>query len=94
MCSIFSSLCSCLVRRSRIDQSKGKGSVSYPIDGGSFLNLVLFDFEQETWEHEKWVIPADPEVLRSMFSKWGDKSQALVEVGAPSRKSTALSLTP
>ncbi|KAL9063806.1 MAG: hypothetical protein Q9161_009267 [Pseudevernia consocians] len=59
---------------------RGKASISYPIDGGSLLNVVIFDFEQETWEHEKWVVPADPEVLRSMFSEWGDRSRALVEL--------------
>ena len=91
---MITSLCRCSVKRSSIDQSKGKASISYPIDGGSLLNVVLFDFEQETWKHEKWVVPADPEVLRSMFSEWGDRSRALVEVSMPSRPSTALSLTP
>lgn len=34
-------------------ESKGKASLSYPIDGGSLLNVVIFDFEQEAWEYEK-----------------------------------------
>ena len=59
------------------------GSISYPIDGGSILNIVIFDFAVETWEHEKWVIPADPETLRSKFSTWGASSRALVEVSLP-----------
>ncbi|CAF9942352.1 hypothetical protein IMSHALPRED_003632 [Imshaugia aleurites] len=59
---------------------RGKASLSYPIEGGSTLNLVLFDFEQETWEHDKWVLPADPEVLRSKFSTWGASSRGLVEL--------------
>ncbi|CAF9924864.1 MAG: hypothetical protein ALECFALPRED_002851 [Alectoria fallacina] len=59
---------------------RGKASLSYPTDGGHLLNVVLFDFEQETWEHEKWVLPADPEALRRMFSTWGASSRALVEL--------------
>lgn len=59
---------------------RGRASLSYPIDGGSLLNVVIFDFEQESWEHEKWVLPADPEALRRMFSTWGASSRALVEL--------------
>ena len=76
---IYISIC-CLRDDCRSDESKGKASLSYPIDGGSTLNVVLFDFEQETWEHDKWVLPADPEVLRSKFSTWGASSRGLVEV--------------
>lgn len=54
--------------------------LSYPIDGGSIVNIVLLDFEYDTWEHDKWVLPADPEVVRSMFSTWGAKAQGLVDV--------------
>lgn len=59
---------------------RGKASFSYPIDHGTLLNVVFFNLEQETWEHEKWVLPADPEALRSMFSTWGASSRALVEL--------------
>ena len=75
-----------VVERAKTDKSKGKASLSYPTDGGHLLNVVLFDFEQETWEHEKWVLPADPEALRRMFSTWGASSRALVEVSQPSTK--------
>ncbi|CAD6591824.1 MAG: hypothetical protein ASARMPREDX12_005454 [Alectoria sarmentosa] len=69
-----------VVEKAKTDKSKGKASLSYPIDSGHLLNVVLFDFEQETWEHEKWVLPADPEALRRMFSTWGASSRALVEL--------------
>ncbi|KAL8830418.1 MAG: hypothetical protein Q9191_001447 [Dirinaria sp. TL-2023a] len=59
---------------------RGKGLMSYPIDGGSILNIVIIDFEHDTWEHENWVLPADPEAVRNMFSTWGGKAQGLVEL--------------
>lgn len=75
-------------------ESKGRASLSYPIDGGSLLNVVIFDFEQESWEHEKWVLPADPEALRRMFSTWGASSRALVEASVPRTKPAAFSFFP
>ncbi len=82
-----------VLKKDNADRSKGKATLSYPIDGGSLLNVVIFDFEQqETWEHEKWVLPADSVALRSMFSTWGAKPRTLVEVSPPSRKPTTLSL--
>ena len=79
-----------VVEKAKTDKSKGKASLSYPIDSGHLLNVVLFDFEQESWEHEKWVLPADPEALRNMFSRWGASSRALVEVSQPSTKTPYL----
>lgn len=58
----------------------GKASLSYPISHGTVVNVVLFDFTVETWDHEKMVLPADPARVRSLFSTWGANSQALVEV--------------
>lgn len=35
------------------DTDQDKTSISYPIDDGLTLNVVLFDFSAETWDHEK-----------------------------------------
>lgn len=73
--------------KKRADEFQGKGSISYPT-GGHMLNIVLFDFTVDTWDHDEWVLPADPEILRSKFSAWGASSKKLVEVseGPPETK--------
>lgn len=62
------------------DNRTGGALVSYPIDGGSTLNVAIFDFDYQTWEHDKWVLPADTEALRSKYSTWSENSRNLVEV--------------
>ena len=67
-------------RRESANEFQGKGSVSYPTDGGHMLNVVLVDFTIDTWDHDEWVLPADPGILRSKFNAWGASSKKLVEV--------------
>lgn len=54
--------------------------MSYPIENGTLSNIVIFNFEFKSWDHDKWVIPAEADYLRGEFSNWGAKAQALVNV--------------
>ncbi|CAD6572401.1 MAG: hypothetical protein ASARMPRED_005321 [Alectoria sarmentosa] len=56
----------------------GKAILSYPIDLGKILNIVVMDFERPSWESEKWIMPATYAQLDALFTGWGDKARNLV----------------
>ena len=58
------------------------------------LNVVLVDFTIDTWDHDEWVLPADPEILRSTFSAWGSSSKTLVEVSETLPKTNQINSRP
>ena len=62
----------------------GAAILSYPIEHGAELNIVLMDFEVgEKWEHEKWIVPAKFEDLARLIDGWGRSAQNMIEVRRP-----------
>ena len=58
----------------------GTAIMSYPIDHGEILNVVLIDFKVQKWENEKWVIPAKYEDIVKKIEGWGKPAQDYCEV--------------
>ena len=58
----------------------GAAVMSYPIDHGETVNLILIDFDVEKWEHEKWIIPAKYEDMVKKVEGWGKPTRGLCEV--------------
>ncbi|CAF9919798.1 MAG: hypothetical protein ALECFALPRED_001302 [Alectoria fallacina] len=56
----------------------GKAILSYPIDLGKILNIVVMDFERPSWESEKWIMPATYAQLDALFTGWGEKARSLI----------------
>ncbi|CAD6572897.1 MAG: hypothetical protein ASARMPREDX12_005534 [Alectoria sarmentosa] len=56
----------------------GKAILSYPIDLGKILNIVVMDFERPSWESEKWIMPATYAQLDALFTGWGEKARNLI----------------
>ena len=54
--------------------------MSYPIDGGKFLNIAAMDMDFPTWEHEKWIVPTQWDTVAQRFEGWGKPTQRIVEV--------------
>jgi salicylate hydroxylase len=58
----------------------GRALLSYPIEHGKLLNIVLMDYEQEQWEHEKWIVPKTRTDLDKTLDRWGPTAQKLIDV--------------
>ncbi|KAG8527116.1 uncharacterized protein KY384_008545 [Bacidia gigantensis] len=54
--------------------------MSYPIEFGELLNVVVMDYKHENWEHEKWIVPADWNNLSELFEGWGPQSRGIIEL--------------
>lgn len=52
--------------------------VSYPIRGGSLVNLVAVE-ERMDWAEEGWSLPDDPANLRAAFSEYQGRAKAMIE---------------
>lgn len=60
-----------------VHMGPGRHIVSYPLRGGSLINLVAIE-ERAQWAAEGWHHPDDPENLRRAFSRMGHEVQALL----------------
>ncbi|MCJ1403818.1 hypothetical protein MMC11_007041 [Xylographa trunciseda] len=58
----------------------GAAVLSYPIEHGELLNIVIVDLEVEKWEHEKWIVPAKRESMERLLEGWGKHAQAMIEL--------------
>ena len=58
----------------------GRSVLSYPIDHGELLNIVMLDYEVGLWEDKKWIVPTDINNLRDRFKGWGKPAQGMIEV--------------
>ncbi|KAM0794820.1 hypothetical protein BDR22DRAFT_814573 [Usnea florida] len=58
----------------------GKAILSYPIDLGKILNIVVMDFEYPIWESEKSILPATKAQLDALFVGWGPTAHHLIEL--------------
>lgn len=58
----------------------GKSILSYPIDLGKILNVVVMDYEHQTWDSDKWIEPATHDELNHLFTGWGQKAHNLIEL--------------
>ncbi|MCV3271015.1 FAD-dependent monooxygenase [Roseobacter sinensis] len=54
----------------RVSMGPGRHVVSYPLRGGSMMNLVAVE-EREAWADEGWHHEDDPDVLRDVFADFG-----------------------
>ncbi|MGZ2257748.1 FAD-dependent monooxygenase [Roseobacter sp. A03A-229] len=54
----------------RVTMGPGRHVVSYPLRGGSLMNLVAVQ-EREAWAAEGWHHSDDPDALRAAFSDFG-----------------------
>lgn len=55
-------------------------TISYPIESGTILNVVASHMKQDTWDHDKWVVPIEWSVLDEMFLGWGKHCRGIIEV--------------
>ncbi|KAG8531207.1 uncharacterized protein KY384_004565 [Bacidia gigantensis] len=68
------------VQNSRIACGPGSAIVSYPIEDGKTLNIVLCDFEYGEWNHEDWIAPVVWDEIEKRFSGWEDNCQGLIKL--------------
>ncbi|HRO12361.1 FAD-dependent monooxygenase, partial [Amaricoccus sp.] len=61
----------------RVSMGPGRHLVSYPLRGGSLVNIVAVE-ERRAWAEEGWTTPADPAELRRAFAGWGGTAGALL----------------
>ena len=61
----------------RVTMGPGRHLVSYPLRGGTLVNLVAVE-ERAAWTAEGWTTPADPDDLRRAFAGWGGTAGALL----------------
>ena len=54
--------------------------MTYPINHGGILNIVVMDYEHERWEHQKSIVPAKRDELDILLRGWGRHTQRLIEV--------------
>lgn len=60
-----------------VHMAPGRHLVSYPLRGGSLLNLVAVE-ERKDWSEEGWHHKDDPENLRRAFGDFGAEAQAML----------------
>ena len=58
----------------------GKAILSYPIEKGKELNIVVMDYKHPVWEHEKWIQPVEHGDLARLLEGWGGPARGMVEV--------------
>lgn len=58
----------------------GVAVMSYPIDHGETVNIILIEFDVEKWEHEKWIIPVKYKDIAGKLEGWGKPAQGICEV--------------
>ena len=58
----------------------GKLIMTYPIEFGELLNVVVMDEKHESWEQEKWIVPADWMQLDGSFESWGRISREIINL--------------
>lgn len=61
----------------RVTMGPGRHLVSYPLRGGTVVNLVAVE-EREAWSAEGWSAAADPDEMRRAFAGWGGTAGALL----------------
>jgi salicylate hydroxylase len=61
-----------------VSMGPGRHLVSYPLRGGTALNLVAVE-ERETWTEEGWHHRDDPDHLRAAFAEFGAPVQGWLE---------------
>ena len=59
---------------------KNAAILSYPIDHGDTLNIVVMYYNQKKWEQEKWIVPATREELSRILDGWGKYKEPMLEV--------------
>ena len=58
----------------------GKMILSYPIDHGKILNIVVIDLEHPKWESDKGVLPATYDQVDGLFTGWSKKAHDLTKL--------------
>ncbi|PGH02026.1 hypothetical protein AJ80_08920 [Polytolypa hystricis UAMH7299] len=66
-------------RNGNVNMGLGGLTTSYPVEGGSMLNLVAAR-DAETWDHAEWVIPSDVAKIQEEFKGYGSKIQQLISL--------------
>lgn len=61
----------------RVHMGPNRHLVSYPLRGGTALNLIAVE-ERAAWSEESWSAPGDPDDLRARFSDFGADAQAML----------------
>ena len=62
----------------RVYMGPGKHIVSYPLRGGSFVNLVAVE-ERNDWQDEGWQQHGDPDQLRATFAEFTGGAAPLLD---------------
>lgn len=61
----------------RVHMGPGRHMVSYPLRGGTLVNIVAAE-ERHGWTEEGWHLPGDPEAMRATFSRFGGDAGRLL----------------
>ena len=62
----------------RVHMAPRRHVVSYPIRGGTLLNLVAVE-ERAGWAEESWSAAGDAEELRARFADFGDEARTMLD---------------
>ena len=54
--------------------------INYPIDGGKNVNIGLWPFKPDEWNHEAWIIPKQKDQMLDDFQQWGETIQKLMSM--------------
>jgi salicylate hydroxylase len=72
-----------LAMNSQVYMGHGGMVVTYPIENGRVLNVVAFkQSEDDTWEHDKWVVESSKEDFMKDFEEFGERVRNLLKVSA------------
>ncbi|MCJ1443727.1 MAG: hypothetical protein MMC23_004227 [Stictis urceolatum] len=52
----------------------------FPLSNASLYYLAVTTFNNGPWEHEKWIIPAEVDEVKSGFAEWDDFARKQVEL--------------
>lgn len=71
-----------LSENSQMYLGPGGHVLTYPIEGGSVLNVVAFrDKCDGVWNHDRWVLEGQGEQMRADFAGWGKPVHDILTVG-------------
>lgn len=66
-------------RNGNVNIADGALTTSYPVEKGSMLNIVAAR-DQEKWEDESWILPADKKTVEEEFKGCGKRMRQVVSL--------------
>lgn len=57
-------------------------TMSYPIEHGESVNVIMMDFDHPTWNAPTWIVPIEEKELRQVFKGWNKTTEGLIQVSS------------